>query len=341
MELPGIFQRYRVQIDQELREILAELQSPLYTMLHYQLGWADEQGEPVNRPAGKALRPTLCLLTYESYCGDFKKALPAAAAIELVHNFSLIHDDIQDNDRLRRNHPTVWTIWGKPQAINAGTVTRVLANLSLIRLQQNGLSETQTLKALRLLDESSLSLIEGQYMDISFEERTDIGVQEYLNMAAGKTANLIACALQMGALLANQSEDTIRAFQRIGRHVGLAFQIKDDILGIWGADKITGKPVGGDIRRKKKSYPIAYAWDQTDPSTRQALLEIYRQPEIDERSCQVVLDILARTGAHEHAQALVDSYSTQALNDIVSMVPNAWGRDQFTEVVSFLTKRAY
>jgi geranylgeranyl diphosphate synthase type I len=165
--LPAAFERYRTQIDAELRLVLAQQQSPLYEMMRYHLGWIDEKGDPVKEPAGKALRPTLCLLACEAVGGDYRKALPAAAAIELVHNYSLIHDDIQDDDCERRHRPTVWSIWGKPQAINAGTAMRLLANITLARLREQGISPEKHWHTQCLLDTTTLRLIEGPYLDIS------------------------------------------------------------------------------------------------------------------------------------------------------------------------------
>ena len=242
MKLPVVFERYRSEIDSELRAVLAERESPLYDMMRYHLGWIDWQGRPLSGTAGKALRPALCLLACEAVGGTYHRALPAAAAVELLHNFSLIHDDIQDDDRERRHRPTVWSIWGKPQAINAGTAMRVLASLALSRLGENGVSGEKQLRIQRILDESCLRLIEGQYLDISYESRLDIGVTDYLGMIDGKTAALIGCSLELGAFLGTDDEAVIRGLWNFGRNLGLAFQIRDDILGIWGDEKETGKP---------------------------------------------------------------------------------------------------
>ncbi|MCI0521847.1 MAG: polyprenyl synthetase family protein, partial [Chloroflexi bacterium] len=134
----------------------------------------DAAGQPAQNGHGKGLRPTLCLLAYEALAGAYSQALPAAAALELVHNFSLIHDDIQDDDAQRRGRPTVWAIWGKPQAINAGTAMRILANICLLGLAEQGVTAARLGHAQTLLDYATLALIEGQYLDLSFEERFDI-----------------------------------------------------------------------------------------------------------------------------------------------------------------------
>jgi len=220
MKLPIVFDKYRAEIDSELRSVLAERQMPMYDMVRYHLGWVDKEGRPTLNSQGKALRPTLCLLACEAITGDFRMALPAAAAVELVHNFSLVHDDIQDNDRERRHNPTVWSLWGKPQAINVGTAIRVLASIALLRLGENGVSAQKQLRAQRLLDESCLKVIEGQYLDISYEPRLDVGVADYIEMIDKKTAALIAGSLELGALLSTDDELVIEHFRNFGRNMG-------------------------------------------------------------------------------------------------------------------------
>ncbi|MDP6416110.1 MAG: polyprenyl synthetase family protein, partial [Gammaproteobacteria bacterium] len=263
-KLPQVFEKYRTEIDAELRSLLAQHQSPLYDMMRYHLGWIDEKGHPQQGSTGKALRPTLCLLACEAAGGEYRHALPAAAAVELVHNYSLIHDDIQDDDRERRHRPTVWSIWGKPQAINAGTAMRLLSNMALFRLAKWRVSLEKRTRVQYLLDESSLRLIEGQYLDISYESRFDISVSDYLKMIEGKTASLMSCSLEAGALLGSDDEHLVESLRNIGRCLGLAFQIQDDILGIWGNQEETGKPLGSDIRHRKKTFPIVHALEKAD-----------------------------------------------------------------------------
>ncbi|HIE17431.1 MAG TPA: polyprenyl synthetase family protein, partial [Dehalococcoidia bacterium] len=279
--LPTVLERYRIEIDTELRSVLAERQSPLYDMMRYHFGWIDEKGNHQQGLVGKALRPTLCLLACEAVGGEYRRALPAAAAIELVHNYSLIHDDIQDDDRERRHRPTVWSIWGKPQAINAGTAMRILANIALLRLESHGVPLEKQRHIQRLLDETSLRLIEGQYLDISYESRFDITVSDYLRMIEGKTASLIACAMEVGTSLGTDDADLIESFRSIGRNLGLAFQIRDDILGIWGDKEETGKPLASDIRRRKKTLPIAYALEKAQDGLKEQLVNIYRNGALD------------------------------------------------------------
>jgi geranylgeranyl diphosphate synthase type I len=341
MNLPSVFSRYRAEIDTELRSALAHYRSPMYEMLRYHLGWVDDKGNVLPASTGKALRPTLCLLASEAVAGAHEKALPAAAAIELLHNFSLIHDDIQDDDRERRHRPTVWTIWGKPQAINAGTAMWVVASLTMMRLASRGVPIEKQIHALSILDESCLRLIEGQYLDISFESHMDVGVADYLEMVEGKTATLIASSVEMGALLGTDDEQIIRALRNFGRNLGFAFQIRDDILGIWGDEEKTGKPVGSDIRRKKKSYPIVYAWENAQGQAKTELMKIYQSAVVDDNGRDTVLNILDSLQAEVQAQNRAEAYCDRALAEIEKTALSSWARDNLKEMAHFLTKREF
>lgn len=336
---PEVLLRYHQDIEAELRAVLAGYSEPLYTLLAYHFGWVDASGQPARDGSGKGLRPTLCLLACEALGGAIGRALPAAAALELVHNFSLIHDDIQDDDAQRRGRPTVWAIWGKPQAINAGTAMRILANVSMGRLAAQGVTPSRLAHAQSLLDLTTLALIEGQYLDLSFEERFDISEQDYLRMIEKKTASLIACSLEMGAFLATQDRKLARLFREFGRHLGLAFQVRDDILGAWGQAHQLGKPVGSDIRRKKKSYPIVLALSAADPWIRESLVAAYQQPAIDERLCAQILDLLEAVQARQRAQALVDHHHLLALQALAELPVLPWARQELAALVAFLSAR--
>lgn len=341
MKLPAAFERYRSAIEGELRMVLAERQLPLYDMMRYHLGWVDENGNPRQGSAGKALRPTLCLLACEAVGGDYCRALPVAAAIELVHNFSLVHDDIQDNDRERHHHPTVWSIWGKPQAINAGTAMRVLASLASLRLKENNVSAQKQLRVQHLIDETSLRLIEGQYLDINYESHFNIRVSDYLNMIERKTASLIACSLEVGSLLGTDDEQVIRNFRDIGRNLGLAFQIRDDILGIWGNEEKTGKPLGSDIRYRKKTLPIVYALEKADEKLRKKLVTVYQNGALDDDGMAEVLRILDAVDAQLPAQKMAEIYRDKAIEatDKLELLPLA--RHDLKEVTRFLVGRSF
>ncbi len=239
-----------------------------------------------------------------------ERALPAAAALELLHNFSLIHDDIEDDSPTRRHRPTVWALWGRPQAINAGDAMFSLARSALYRLAEQGVSAQRSLDALRIFDETCVRLTEGQYLDMSFEGRLDVSVDEYLTMIGGKTAALIGASLEMGALVGGASPEARAALAEFGRNLGLAFQIQDDILGIWGDEAVTGKSAASDILTRKKSLPVVYAL--ADARVGEALQAIYAQP-IDAGGVPAVLDLLADAGAQPYAGAAAQSAHQHAL----------------------------
>lgn len=341
MKLPLALQRHRAEIDAEMRSVLAGQELPLYDMMRYHLGWVDEHGRPLESSAGKALRPALCLLACEAAGGGYSRALPAAVAVELTHNFSLIHDDIQDGDRERRHRPTVWSIWGQPQAINAGTAMRLLASLALLRLGDHGIPAEKQLHAQRLLDQHCLTMIEGQYLDISYESRLDVSVADYLEMVRRKTAALMGCSLQLGALLSTDDELAIEAFARLGSNLGMAFQIRDDVLGIQGAESETGKPLGSDIRRRKKSLPVVYALEMAEGEAREALLHIYGKEAVGDDDLETVLRILDILDALPYAQRTAGQYCATALQEIngLALLPSL--RQDLEEVAHFLVQRRF
>ncbi len=341
MNLPGVFEKYREEIDAELRTILAERQSPLYEMLRYHLGWIDETGKPLDSAAGKALRPTLCLLGCEAAGGDHRVALPAAAALELLHNFSLIHDDIQDGDLRRRHRPTVWSIWGMPQAINAGTAMRILTNSALARLGDLGTTPETILRIQRLMDEASLDLIEGQYLDIDFEQRQDVTVADYLQMIGGKTGALIACSLEVGALLGAGERTAVGRFRDLGWNIGLSFQITDDILGIWGNHDVTGKPLASDIRRRKKTLPIVHAMENAQDGYKTTIMGYFRETTVDENGVNAILDILNRTGAQDYARGMSRDYCCKARKIVEDLDIETGPRREFDDLLSFLEARNF
>lgn len=251
--------RYRPLVQQEMRAVIGDAPTGLYAWMRYHLGWEDRAGQPVTASPGKMLRPLALLLATELCGGRAEAALPAAAAVELIHNFSLLHDDVEDRSDTRRGRDTVWTFAGVAQAINAGDGMFTLAHLAMYRLDAAGAEPARVLAASRELHEACLALVEGQYLDISFEERADVTLPEYLSMAGGKTAAMFAGPFAIGALLAGASPEVVNAYREFGRRIGLAFQAVDDVLGIWGDPAVTGKPVGDDLASRKMTYPVIVA----------------------------------------------------------------------------------
>ena len=298
---------------------------PLYEMLAYHLGLDGETG-----PRGKRMRPLLGLLAYYSLTGDYRAALPGAAAVELGHNFSLVHDDIEDADTERRHRPTLWAIWGVPLAINAGDALFALSRLALYRLL-DGFSERRVLALMRVYDETCLALCEGQYLDISFERQPEVPVEAYLEMIGKKTAALVGASVQAGAILATDEADVVEAYRRFGYDLGMAFQMADDVKGTFWASSDSGKPEAGDVRKRKKTLPLVWALQHASAPERDRLVAIYadaagpqaadgqtpgRDLPLSDTEVAEVLEILERCGAREHTLTEARRYRDLALDHL-------------------------
>ena len=332
------FTRLLADIESEMSDVLDERGGharPLYDMLAYHLGLDGASG-----PRGKRMRPLLGLLAYESLTGDYRAALPGAAAVELGHNFSLVHDDIEDADVERRHRPTLWAIWGVPLAINAGDALFALSRLALYRLLEEGFSERRVLALMRVYDETCLALCEGQYLDITFERQADVSVDAYMEMIGKKTAALVGASVEAGAILATDDGAVVEAYRRFGYDLGMAFQMADDVKGTFWSSADSGKPEAGDVRKRKKTLPMVWALEHASDADRARLTEIYRpghpatnggrpvpavEAPVDDAGVAEVLAILAQCGAREHTLAEARRYRDEALRH-VELLPCEPGR---------------
>ena len=280
----------------------------LYDMVRYHLGLDGPTGL-----SGKRLRPLLGLLAYASIAGDHQRALPGAAAVELGHNFSLVHDDIEDRDVERRHRAALWTVFGVGQAINAGDTLFVLSRLALHRLTDLGFSDRKVLRLMRLYDDTCLALCEGQYLDIrASDSGTGMSVDGYYDMIGRKTAALIAASVEAGALLATDDQAVVDAYRAFGWALGLAFQVNDDVLGIWGQEQVTGKEPS-DLAKRKQTLPVLYALEHAAQEDRQRLLELYGRPEPTADEVAEARSILERSGARDYARAEARRFRDEAL----------------------------
>lgn len=239
-------------IDDKLRESPQQFRE----MLEYPLGWNGKKTE--SSGFGKRIRPTLLLLVCHALEEDWRKAIPGAIAVELLHNFTLIHDDIQDRSLTRRGRNTVWVQWGEAQAINAGDALSALAYSACIELRRAYPAEV-VLSSVKLLHQTVFQLTVGQHLDIAFEKADEVEIQDYWRMIRGKTGELLSACFIMGAMLSGKKNYELDGFQRLGSKIGLAFQVQDDWLGIWGDQKVIGKSVYSDLLERKKTYPILLA----------------------------------------------------------------------------------
>ena len=233
--------------DQAMRRVVGEDQNKVTRVARYHLGWTAVDGTEIAGPGGgKQLRAGLLLLACNA-SGGGRSGLPAAAAIELFHAMTLLHDDIMDRDRQRRGCPAAWSIWGDATAILAGDLLLTHAFAALADFGANPAD------SIRRMADASAAVMRGQQLDLQFESRNIVSTAEYEQMIALKTASLFALALELGAVAA---ECDSGPWRRLGHQLGLAFQVRDDALGIWGDPQLTGKPAGGDLRRGKKSLPV-------------------------------------------------------------------------------------
>ena len=319
-------ERYRPRVVEEMRAVVGEGAAGLFAWMRYHLGWEDAAGNAVDAPPGKMLRSTALLLAAEivggpSASGPFEAALPAAAAVELVHNFSLLHDDVEDGTERRRGRATLWTVTGTAQAINTGDGMYTLARLAMHRLLESGIEERRVVEAMRELDEACLRLVEGQYLDLLFETRRPVSRDEYLAMASGKTAAMFAAPFAIGALLGGADGRTVSALREFGRHIGLAFQAVDDLLGIWGDPATTGKPVGDDLRSRKMTLAVVTALS-ADGEDARALARAYAEPPDPQEDISHLAALVERLGgraatesfAAEQAQAARAALDAGALD---------------------------
>lgn len=254
VELPAALVRTRYLIAPALRAAVDRLSPPIRRVVAYHLGWLDAEGRAVDGDGGKAIRPAIALVAAEAVGGRAEQAVVGGVALELVHNFSLIHDDVMDGDSERRHRPTVWALFGVGAAIIAGDA---LTTLSSELLAEDPRPEARAAAA--ELSRATALMIEGQSEDLAFESRLDVEVREGLAMSAHKTGALLGCAGAIGAILGGGGVEAVGALRTFGRHVGLAFQAVDDVLGIWGRPAVTGKPVASDLRQHKKSLPVVHA----------------------------------------------------------------------------------
>ncbi len=281
----------------------------LYEMVRYHLA-LDGSGAS----GGKRIRPLLGLLAFASITGDHQLALPGAAAVELGHNFSLVHDDIEDGDTERRHRATLWTVYGVPQAINTGDALFSLSRIALHRLTDLGFPDAKVLRLMRLFDQTCMRLCEGQYLDIAMSRSDDLmTVELYFDMIGRKTAALIAASIESGALLATDDEAVIGRYREFGWSLGIAFQLNDDLLGIWGHEQATGKEPS-DVAHKKKTLPVIYAYEHAGTDDRARLATLYATTDLDGPGVAEIIAILERSGAREYTRDQARQYRDAALS---------------------------
>jgi geranylgeranyl diphosphate synthase type I len=300
-------------------------------MIAYHMGWEGEGSGAVAQ--GKRVRPLLVLLTTTAAGGDWKAALPAAAAVELLHNFSLVHDDIEDNSPLRRGRPTVWRKWGIAQAINTGDALYALAYLALERLAETA-SPAAALQAARLFNHACLHLTQGQYLDLAYQYYPSLGVKDYWPMIGGKTAALLEACTGLGALVAVTDENELQAYREFGRLLGLAFQIQDDLLGIWGDAALTGKSTDRDLVEGKKSLPVLYGLEKGG-----AFAERWQRGRVSPDEAPALAALLEAEGGRAYTEQAAARLTWQAMQALEDTNPQKEGGIALRELAESLLNR--
>lgn len=326
-------------LEVEMRAVLGATNTTpdlFHGMMHYHMGWVDADLQPASINGGKQIRPLLLLLTTAAAGGDWHQALPAAAAIEILHNFSLVHDDIEDASPTRRGRDTLWKIWGIEQAINTGDAMFALAHLALVRLADCGVPADTVVYALRRFDETCVALTQGQHADMDFEQRDGVTPDEYMAMITGKTAVLIALCAELGAKIGGSDSDTITHYASFARELGLAFQVIDDILGIWGDETRTGKSAATDIITKKKTLPVLYGLTQNAD-----LRQLYQQETADATFVTKAITLLNDIGAHTYANQLAETHSQNALNHLHATNAQGQAGQALQELADMLLNRDF
>jgi geranylgeranyl diphosphate synthase, type I len=335
--IPAGVETARDLVGPGIEAAVARLSPDIRPVAAYHLGLADADGTPTGaRAGGKALRPALTLLSARAAGAAAEHAVPAAVAVELVHNFSLLHDDIMDGDTERRHRPTAWTVFGIGPAILAGDALQALANDLLLEGPA-----PQAVWASRCLSAAVHRLISGQGADLAFERRDDVSVDECLDMAADKTAALMACACSIGAIYVGAPASTAMTLTAFGAYVGLAFQLTDDLLGIWGATEVTGKPVRSDLRSRKKSLPVVAALASETAAGRD-LAELLASPDpLSEGELLRAAELVEAAGGKKWVEAEADTALSSALGCLADAEMPDDVRAEFAGIAEFVTARQW
>lgn len=328
---------YSSLVETELKRIVSDRGLPLYSMMEHHLGW--DFGEfattsPTLRPLG-----SLCLASCNALDDSFETALPAAAAIELVHNFCEIHDDIQAGKISRNDRDSVWWKWGPAQAINAGDGMHALARLALLGLGDRGVGPDRVFEAVKLLDKASLATCEGRFMDLEAQERLDMSSDAYLEMAAAKAGSVYSCSMEFGALAADGGAEIRELFAEAGREVGVAVQIAQDMRQLADGMDQDASP-SEDFMNKKKLYPVVRAFEVASPAERRRLGDYYFKRVLEPSDARNLSEIITGLGVSEDAEREIDSRVSRATDSVQSVLPAGQDSDDLCELLRYMAGAA-
>ncbi|MGF1339103.1 MULTISPECIES: family 2 encapsulin nanocompartment cargo protein polyprenyl transferase [unclassified Streptomyces] len=336
-EAAVLLERTRGLVDPHLRAAVDTLPGAIRRVARYHFGWQNADGTPASGQAGKAIRPALVLAAARALGGDPESALRAAVAVELVHNFTLLHDDVIDEDATRRHRPTAWAVFGVPDAVVTGDAVLALAQRLLAEDPHPG-----SARASARLSACVIELCAGQQADCALEEREplDVTLDECLTMATAKTGALLGCACALGALYAGADEPAVEAMDGFGREAGLAFQLIDDLIGIWGDTARTGKPVGADLAAHKKSLPVVAALTSGTPAADE-LAVLYRGAMNTPAEVSGAAAAVDRAGGRDWAQACAADRMARAVHHLSRAVPDPAAAQDLLALAEFVTRRTH
>jgi geranylgeranyl diphosphate synthase, type I len=335
LSVPAALARARRVVDPALRDRVDRMPPSVGRVVAYHLGYTDAEGRPTDGDGGKALRPALALLSAEAVGADALVGLPGAVAVELIHNFSLLHDDVMDHDLERRHRPTAWALFGAGEAIVTGDALMTEALASLLDP-----ATPERTRAASALTSATARMIAGQAEDLSFSSRLDVSVDACMAMCANKTGALLSCASSIGAILAGAEERAIAALAEFGLHLGLAFQVVDDLLGIWGRPETTGKPVAGDLREHKKTLPVVIALSSSG-SDRDRLAALLSNGGLTEEAVTEAAGLVERCGGRSGCTREAERQMELALRSLVRAPLEAAAREELAQVAAFVAARDF
>lgn len=325
MDVMEILKAYAEEIDVVIDDSLSKLEpESLY-----------ESSEYLIKAGGKKFRPALTLLSCQAVGGKPEKALKAAAAIELTHTFSLIHDDIMDNDDTRRGKPAVHKVWGEPLAILAGDSLFAKSFELLSQSAEDNIAYERVVDALQVLTNSCINICEGQALDMAFEDTFNVTKDEYMNMIYKKTGDLITASTTIGAIMGGASSNEIQALRTYGKQIGLAFQIQDDYIDLTGDESI-GKPVGSDLVEGKKTLMVVYALEKANKEDHDRLVELFEAN--DESIIPEAMEILEKYGAINYARSKAYDCVIES-KQALSILPDSDAKDALFKLADFVFTR--
>lgn len=362
---PQILERARILVEPSLRQAVERLDPQIAPLALYHFGWADEHGQPTTAGGGgKGIRSALAVLSAEAAGAPAEAGVPGAVAVELVHNFSLLHDDIIDGDAERRHRPTVWAVFSQGEAIIVGDALHTLAFDVLLggsaggagsaagatagsagsaaggaAAEANDAATGASGAAASRLASATAAMIAGQSRDMAFNERMDVTPEQCLAMEADKTGALLGYASSVGAVLAGADAEIVAALESYGSKLGLAFQAADDLLGIWGDPAVTGKPVGNDLRERKKSFPVVVALSQQTAASEELASILSQDAALNEAAISRATELVEQAGGKESATAAAHDYLHQALACIQTAPLAAPAVEELTHLARFVVAR--